>query len=338
MSFSRVSHSIPGGPKNRKPDSFGKIARLIKSHKSFIITTHLNPDGDGLGSQSALLQALEKMGKKVTAVNHDKVPRRFEYLDFRKGYRTADHFAPHEVCFTLDAGDLSRIRAGINRNEFGILVNIDHHYFNSYFGDYNLVFPKVSATGEIVFRLIRALGVPIDRGIAESLYTSIATDTGGFRYSNTSPQLLRLVARLVESGAEPQKINDKIFADYSREALELIRISFKNVKIHLGGRLASMTLSKEEFKRSGAFKDETENLINFLRILHGVEVAFFLHEQRDGQVKLSLKSGTGVNVAVIAKEFGGGGHSYAAGALLSGPLSKVFKQVLGTCLSVLKTS
>ncbi len=328
----------PLNPKVRHADSLGQVVRLIKIHKTFLITTHLNPDGDGLGSESALFQALKKMRKKVMVVNHDPLPGRFEYLVFQKHYRTADTLPPLEVCFTLDASDLSRIRNGIKREDFGIIVNIDHHYFNGYFGDYNLVFPGASATGEIVYRLIRALNIKIDRGIAESIYTSISTDTGGFRYSNTSPQILRLAAELVEAGAKPQKINDRIFADYSREALELIRLSLGNVQTHMGGRLASMTLSKEELKKTGASKDDTENLINFLRILQDVKVAFFLHELQDGRIKLSLRSGAGVNVAVIAKAFGGGGHSYAAGALISGPMEKAFRRVFGACRSALKPS
>ena len=295
--FNRLNQQV------RHPDSLGKVARLIKTHNSFLITTHLHPDGDGLGSQSALLQALKKMGKKGIVVNQEPLPRRFEYLSFQQCYRTSNILPPHEVCFTLDASDLSRIRSGVKREEFKIIVNIDHHYFNGYFGDYNLRFPEAAATGELIYRLIRVLGIKVDRGIAESLYTSLATDTGGFRYSNTSPQLLRLAAELVE-GAKPQKLNDRIFAGYNREAPELIRLALGNIQTYFGGRLASMTLYNHEMKKTGASKDDTENLINFLRILQGVEVAFFLHELQDGQIKLSLRSGASVNVAAIAKKLG----------------------------------
>lgn len=321
---------------SRSKNQWNDVLKLIKASQSFLITTHVNPDGDGLGAESALYVALKRLGKKVQVVNHDPLPSRFNYLPFASAYRVSDRIPPHDVCFVLDAGSFGRIRDDVKRSEFGTLVNIDHHFSNDRYGDYNLVIPEASATGEIVFRLIEALKVKVDKGIAESVYTSIVTDTGGFRYSNTTPKVLRLAAQLVDAGAEAQKVSERIFAGFSKEAMELIRVSLGNVVVHGDGRVASMTLTQEDLRKSGATDDDTENLINYVRKLDTVRIAVFLKERPDGQVKLSLRSRSDVNVAHIANKFGGGGHVYAAGAVMPGPLDKALKLVLQACQSALK--
>jgi phosphoesterase RecJ-like protein len=311
------------------------VLRLIRRYRTFLITTHVNPDGDGLGAGSALYVALRKLGKKVHVVNHDALPKRFEYLAFSKVYRASDRIPPHEVCFVLDAGDFTRVREGVKRKEFGILVNIDHHFLNERFGDYNLVKPEAAATGEIVCDLIRDMKVKIDRDIAEGIYTAIVTDTGRFRHSNTTPAILRLAAELVDLGADPEKVSDRIFAGISLEATELIRLALRTVKMHRRGTIASITLSRADFKKSAALDEDTDNLINFVRNLDEVRIAFFLKELENGQVKLSLRSRGTANAALIARRFGGGGHAYAAGATLPGPLSRALRTVLSACRAVL---
>jgi bifunctional oligoribonuclease and PAP phosphatase NrnA len=320
----------------RKTDPFKEVVRLIKSHQSFLITTHVTPDGDGLGAESALFLALRKLGKKVQIVNHDPLPHRFSYLAFAPHYRSSDNIPPHEVCFVLDAGDFSRIREGVRREEFGTLVNIDHHYSNDHYGDYNLVLPEAAATGEVVYRLIQALKVKMDKGIAEGVYTSIVTDTGRFRYSNTTPHIFRLAAELEEAGADICHISEHIFGDISREAMELNRLALASVQVTGDGSIGSMTLTRGDFLKSGASDDDTENLINVVRNLDTVKIAIFMKERADGQIKLSLRSKNGVNVAEVAKLFRGGGHAYAAGAVLSGPLEKALQEVLRACQATLK--
>jgi len=315
---------------------YGDVVRLVRSKQSFVLATHVNPDGDGLGAQSALFMALRKLGKKVQVVNHDPLPKRFDYLPFASYYRCSDSIPDHEVCFVLDAGSFSRIREGVRRSEFKTLVNVDHHFSNDSYGDYNLVLPEASATGEVVYHLIKALKVPVDKGIAESVYTSIVTDTGGFRYSNTTPHVLRLAAELVDAGADAQKVSERIFAGISRESMELTRLSLGTVVTHEKGRIGVMTLSLADFQKSGASEDDTDNLINFVRKLETVEIAVFLKERPDGQIKLSLRSSSDVNVANIAEQFGGGGHAYAAGAVLRGPLNRALAEVLKACQKALQ--
>ncbi len=190
--------------------AWGRVLDLVQKNRVFLLTTHVNPDGDGLGAESALYCALKSLGKKVLVVNHDLLPPRFSYLPFAPAYRVSDTIPPHDVCFVMDAGVFTRIREDVRREEFQTLVNIDHHYSNDRYGDVNLVDPGACSTGEIVCHLIQALGVPLDKGIAESVYTSLATDTGGFRYPNTTPQVLRLAADLMEAGADGARISEKI--------------------------------------------------------------------------------------------------------------------------------
>jgi phosphoesterase RecJ-like protein len=316
---------------------FASVVRLIRSKRTFLLTTHVNPDGDGLGAQSALYVALRRMGKRVHVVNHDHLPRQYRFLPFAKAYRASDSIPPHDVCIVLDAGDFSRIREGARREEFGILVNIDHHYSNNHYGDYNLVMPKASATGEVVYKLIKALKVKIDKPIAESVYTSVVTDTGGFRHSNTTPAVLRLAAELMESGADGAEVVGKVFSGITKEAMELTRVSLGNIRLYDHGRIGTMTLTRRELQKTGAVEDDTENLVNSIRKIGTVQVAAFLKEREDGKAKLSLRSdGKTVNVALIAKRFGGGGHTYAAGAVLLGPLSNALSKVLKACHSALK--
>jgi phosphoesterase RecJ-like protein len=313
------------------------VARLIRSKKTFVLTTHVNPDGDGLGAQSALYVALKRLGKKVHIVNHDPLPPRYFFLPFADAYRQSDKIPAHDVCVVMDAGDFTRIREGVRREEFKILVNIDHHYSNNYYGDYNLVMPKVAATGEVVYRLIQQLKVKIDKPITESIYVSLVTDTGGFRNSNTTPDTLRLAAELMEKGADASEVNRKIFSGISKEAMELNRVSLGKIKLYDAGRIGTMTLSQSDLKKTGAVDDDTENLVNQIGKIDTVKISAFLKERTDGRVKLSLRSGNEkVNVANIAKHFQGGGHAYAAGAVLAGPLKTALENVLKVCKKFIK--
>jgi phosphoesterase RecJ-like protein len=297
----------------------------------------VNPDGDGLGAQSALYVALKRLGKKVHIVNHDPLPPRYFFLPFADAYRQSDKIPAHDVCVVMDAGDFTRIREGVRREEFKILVNIDHHYSNNYYGDYNLVMPKVAATGEVVYRLIQQLKVKIDKPITESIYVSLVTDTGGFRNSNTTPDALRLAAELMEKGADASEVNRKIFSGISKEAMELNRVSLGKIKLYDAGRIGTMTLSQSDLKKTGAVDDDTENLVNQIGKIDTVKISAFLKERTDGRVKLSLRSGNEkVNVANIAKHFQGGGHAYAAGAVLAGPLKTALENVLKVCKKFIK--
>lgn len=314
-----------------------EVARLLREKDDILLTTHVDPDGDGLGTQCALYLALKKMGKRVQAVNASPFQRRYRFLPYASECRTLPEFPPHAVCVSLDAGDLQRIREGLRREELGIIVNIDHHASNTMFGDLNWVEPSACATGEMVYRLIRELPVEPDRDILDGLYLSLVADTGRFQYPNTTAAVLRLAAELVERGADLPGVSRRMFASESEAALRVLRIGLGNLRLYSAGRLGVMTLTRAELKESGATEDDTENLINFVRKVDGVEISVFLRERADGRFKLSLRSKGGADVSKIAIMFGGGGHPYAAGAVLKGPMEKAMPLVMEACLAALPT-
>jgi phosphoesterase RecJ-like protein len=197
--------------------------------------------------------------------------------------------------------------------------------------------PEAAATGEVVYRLIQKLKVKIDKAVAESIYVSVLTDTGGFRNSNTTPDALRLAAELMEKGADGAKVSRKVFSGISKEAMELNRVSLGKIRLHDAGQIGTMTLTRTDFKKTGATDDDAENLVNQIRKIDTVRIAAFLKERADGKIKLSLRSGdVKINVADIAHHFHGGGHTYAAGAVLHGSLKSALEKVLKACKKVLK--
>ncbi len=312
------------------------IAKLLLKEDDFLVTTHVDPDGDGLGSQSAMVLALKKLGKKVISINHSALPRRYRFLPYASLYQTGDNIPKHRVCLTVDVGDFQRIRENARREEFGYLVNIDHHISNTLFGDLNWVEPQACATGEMVYRLLRAMPVTLDREILNSLYTAILADTGRFQYANTTAAVLRMAAEMEEAGADVRGVSQSLFASETEAALRVLRIGLGNLKTHLDGRIGTMTLSRAELKESGATEDDTENLINFVRKVDTVVVSFFLRERADGRLKLSLRSKNSIDVSKIAWMFGGGGHPYAAGAVLKGPMDQALQIVLEACQQALQ--
>jgi len=310
-------------------------AQWLREKDDILLTTHVNPDGDGLGAQSALYLALKSMGKRVRVVNHDPLPRSYTWLPYKDAVEVSDNIPPHQVCVVLDAGDFGRIRDGVKRDEFKLLINIDHHFSNKMYGDLNWIEPEASATGEMVYRLIKSLGVKVDRDIAESVYTSVVTDTGSFKYSNTTAQVHRLAAELIDAGAQVSAICNRIFASVTQPALELLRLALAGLHTRDGGKVGVMTLSQTDFAKSGALDEDTDNLVDFVRKVDGVQVAVFLKERPDGKLKLSLRSRNGLDVSAIAAKFGGGGHKYASGALLSGLLPEAADRVVAEAVKAL---
>jgi phosphoesterase RecJ-like protein len=305
-----------------------QAAQWIRERDDFFLTTHAHPDGDALGSQCALYLGLRRLGKRVRVVNHDPVPRCYQWLSYCDAVEVSDTPIPDQNCIVVDVGELHRIRDGAKRQDFGPLLNIDHHSSGTPFGDTNWVDSTAAATGEMIFRLLRELGVSIDKPIAESLYTTLVTDTGGFRYSNTTPHVLRLAAELMEAGADAHAVCDRIFAHVPRKAFELVRVSLANLRSYLDGRVGVMSLSHADFLASGAMDEDTDGLVNYVRKLDGVEVAVFLKERADGLVRASFRSRNGLDVGSLAAKLGGGGHKYASGVNLPGPINAVADRII----------
>jgi phosphoesterase RecJ-like protein len=308
--------------------SLAQVAQWIRGKDHFLLATHSRPDGDALGSQCALYLALRYLGKSVRVVNHDPVPRCYRWLPFCDAVEVSDLLPPHEACIVVDVGDLNRIREGTRREDYAALLNIDHHSSGTPFGDLNWVDPTAAATGELIYRLIRELGVPVDKPIAEAVYTTLVTDTGGFRYSNTTSRVLRLAADLMDAGADASLICDHIFSNMPRNAFELVRLSLATLQTRLDGRVGIMMLSHDDFLKSNAKDEDTDGLVNYVRKLDGVEVGIFLKEYADSSIRASFRSRNGLDVGALAARLGGGGHKYASGVTLKGPLEAALDGVM----------
>jgi phosphoesterase RecJ-like protein len=315
--------------------SLEQAVQWIREKDDFLLTTHSHPDGDGLGSQAALYLALRHLGKKVRMVNADTVPRCYRWLPCTDSVEVSSQIPPHQACIIVDVGELHRVREGAKREEFGPLLNIDHHSSGTPFGDVNWVDPTAAATGEMIYRLVRELGVPIDKPIAESLYTTIVTDTGGFRYSNTTAHVMRLAAELMDAGADAHAVCERVFSHIPRAAFEMVRLSLATLRTHLDGRVGLMTLSHADFLRSGAKDEDTDGLVNYARKLDGVEVAVFLKERGDGYIRVSFRSRNGLDVGKVAAGLGGGGHKYASGATVQGALEETADRVVAVLTEAL---
>ncbi|MGA2622828.1 MAG: bifunctional oligoribonuclease/PAP phosphatase NrnA [Bacteroidota bacterium] len=302
------------------------IRRIIEQQGSFVLTTHVNPDGDGLGSELALAQLLRKLGKKVCIINHSKTPDNYEWLD-------ADteivHFSPErdqasilaaEVIFILDTNQSERLRTmqQVVLQSTAKKIVIDHHLEAHPFADHYLIDIDATSTGEIVYNIIKAIdGKFFDRDIARSLYAAIMTDTGSFRYPRTDPETHRIAAHLIECGADPTEIFAHVYEDWPLGRMRLLGEMLDSMKLAYDGKLAYVICTKEMFNRTGTTEVETDDFTTYPMSVRGVLVGILFNELKDG-VKISFRSKGSIPINELAKEFGGNGHLNAAGARLHG--------------------
>jgi len=308
-----------------------KIAKVIKENKSFFITSHIRPDGDSIGSQLALKRILERLGKEVTIVNHDSVPKIYDFLPGSESIRQESPKNKEcDVTIVLDSPDFSRLEStakAIKKDK--VIINIDHHLGNKKFGKYNYVDTKASAVGEQIYELTRIMGFEIDEEIALCLYVGILTDTGSFRQSNTTSRTHEIVADLMKIGdLRPAQITHQVYETQLPSAIKLLSMTLDTLERSEDGRIAWMTITDEMFKETGTTKAEAENFINYVRSVKGSEVAILFTELARDEVKISFRSKSSADVNSIAKTFGGGGHLRASACTMKRDLEDVKEKVL----------
>lgn len=310
-----------------------QIARLIETRRRFVVSTHLNPEGDALGSQIALGRALETLGKDVRLCNRDPVPGLYRFLPGADRIEVVEMVpAPYDFLVLVDCGSLDR--TGLRLPEpaaagRGEMIIVDHHLSSEgtrHGGHW--IDAGAAATGEMIYALIRELAVPLDKTIAVNLYASITTDTGTFRYSNTTPQVLRMAADLIEQGADPWENALRLYESHPEGRIRLLAAALSTLERGLEGRVAWVTLTSRMFSETGTAAGDTEGIVNYPRSIEGVEVAFLFRQVEEKEWKVSFRSKGGVNVASLAETFGGGGHHNAAGCQVSGTLEEVTQRVL----------
>lgn len=294
---------------------------LARPRGRALMLGHVHPDGDVLGTLLGLGLAMEKAGWTVTYGGPDPVP---EVLDFLPGVDRWQvwRIAPgqFDTIVLTDCPNDGRTEGLLEgaRGPASRVLNIDHHPDNRRYGTLNWIDPSAAATGEMIFDLLTALGWPIGPEIALGLYTAVHTDTGSFRYSNTTPRTFRIAGALTAEGAEPALVTDRLYQRRPTEALLTLGRLLSRVEVSADGRIAALTVPEGE--ASDAFM-AAEDLVTYPRSIAGVKVAVLLRAEPDGRVKASLRGKGDVPVNRIAHRFGGGGHENAAGCTLPGPLS-----------------
>jgi phosphoesterase RecJ-like protein len=309
-----------------------EMIEVLRKAPRVALFSHVSPDGDCIGTMLAMGLALEKMGKEVSFYNPNPVP---SYLSFLPGSSRIRQELPSpqpKILLFVDCTDLGRVnmsRSEISRDS--IVLNLDHHISNLFFGDFNWVDVHASAVGEVALTLINQLGVEIDLDMATNLYTAIVTDSGCFEYSNTTAQTHRLTADLLDKGVDLSNIHHNIFDQKPLARIKLLQCALNGLEILADGQLAIMTLSAEDFRKSGAEQDLSEGLVNHARSIVGVEVAVLLKEVGPQEIKGGLRSNLWLNVNEIVAQFGGGGHQRAAGCTLRIPMAEA-KQIITTAV------
>lgn len=296
---------------------------LLKENQSFVLTAHISPDGDSLGSMLALYEFLVRQGKQVAVVLDDTIPDVFRMLPCWDVIRTVDeagNLTP-DLLIILDASSIDRI-GRVAEIVQATTLNIDHHVSNQGFTDYRLLDSEAAATGELIYRLLDEARAPITREMATNLYTAIATDCGFFRYANTRPSTMRIGADLLAYGVEPNTIAEAL-EQVSLDTMRLTARVLQTMAFFAEGKIALITVTRDMLEHD----ESTDELINYPRKVEGVEVAVMLKQKDEHLVKISMRSKQ-ADVSRIAVHFGGGGHIRAAGCSIEGTIDEAWQQLL----------
>ncbi len=301
----------------------------IKNNNSFVITSHIDPDGDSIGSILALTLALLKKGKKAVPVVNDDIPKKYEFLPgsnlITKGI--SDNY---DALVAVDSSDIERLGFRKELDKYtNVVINIDHHKSNTRFGNLNIVDSNASSAGEIIYKLLNGK-TEIDYDIALNLFTSIVTDTGSMRYSNTTSLTLRILADLVDKGVKPNYVSRQVFEKRSIGSINLLKLALDTLELSADNKVASIYITKEMLEITGALEEDIDGIINYAREIEGVEVAVLFREKEESLTKVGFRSNEWIDVSKIAEKFNGGGHLRAAGCIVEIPLEKARKIVLNT--------
>ena len=304
---------------------------------TILISVHKNPDGDALGSQLGLMLGLEKIGKKVYAHNLDPVPEIYHFLPGSDRITSGPIVkGTYDAFLVLDADPQ---RTGLFSGSWParILINIDHHITNPREWPLTWLDPDATATGEMIYRLMASLRIPIDKNMAVCLYTAIFTDTGSFRYSNTTAESMRIAATLIEAGADPWMVTENVYESYSFRRINLLGKVLSGIEQSRDGRIAWVLVTDELYRETGTSAEDTDNFVNFVRSVKGVEVAILFRQTGPEQYKISLRAKGRVDLSGLATSLGGGGHKNAAGGVLEGAFAVVRDKVLDAVARSLET-
>ena len=313
--------------------SFEKAAELLKETDNILILCHANPDGDTLGSGFALCRALRAIGKKARVDCSSEIPEKFLYL----AEGVSDESFEAETFVAVDVADI-RLLGDTYAKEFEnkIKLNIDHHGSNTMFAENTLLDSSAAAACEVVYELLAYLGVEADKAVADCIYTGISTDTGCFKFTNTTAKTHIIAAKVMEKGADIEKINRVMFETKSRSYMQLEKLALDTLRMYFDGRCAVLTIMQDMYKKSGAKESDTDAICAIPRQIEGVQIGASIKQKDEKRFKISVRTHAPYDAAKICAAMGGGGHPRAAGCEIFGSLDDVLDELLKTVESVLE--
>jgi phosphoesterase RecJ-like protein len=322
------------------PVDWSAFVDLVRRQQRFLLTTHIRPDGDGLGSMLALEDVLERQGKEVRLTVASSLPPRYDFMApagrIERFVADGDGWETVQAIIVMDTGTWNQLGdfGPFMRSSPAAKAVIDHHQTQDDLGALRFVDVTAEATGRLTYEAILALGGPLTARAANHLYAALAMDTGWFRHSNMTAATHELAANLMRAGAQPTLLYEHLFEQNTLARLKLQGLVLERIAVALDGRVAYSEIRGEDYAATGATTQDTEDLVNFTRSLSGVQVGLFFMEQPRGGVKVSLRS-RGVDVARVAEQFGGGGHRLASGAVIGASLAEARARVLAAVKTAL---
>jgi phosphoesterase RecJ-like protein len=308
------------------------LLQALRGGSRFLVTSHVNPDGDAIGSALGLARLVRRLGKGAVVWLRDPLPAVYLPLPGSDRIHGGEEPPPgfpdrFDAVVVLECPSLDR--CGLEDQLGGMtLLNIDHHLGNQQYGSVNWVDTAAPAVGEMVYRLAQGLKLDLDEETATALYLTLVTDTGGFRFANATPLAFEAAASLVREGARPEQVSHWLYESQPLGMVRLLGEMLATLEIHADGRLATGFLEPEMFERAGAGPGDSEGLVDHLRSIAGVEAVALLRRIDNGEYKVSLRSRGEVNVERIASQHGGGGHKNAAGCTFAGAVEEIKAQVV----------
>ncbi len=310
------------------------LRNILENNVNFLLFTHAFPDGDAIGSVVALYKFLKKNKKNVFIICNSEIPYQYSFMAETKNIlKSLEGIVGNNeyIAIFADCADIGRTRIDFNfiKKSSKIIINIDHHLSNTYFGDLNIVFPEKSATCEIIYNIFKKyFPKDIDRDIAEALYTGILTDTGKFQYSNTTKTVHKIISDLIEYNINPSRIYNSIYENEPANRFRLLAIVFKRTKMLQGNNLIYSYIKMRDLDKLKLPFSSNDGIIELLRTAKNIKVAALFKEVKKNKYKVSLRSADdSVNVALIAEKFGGGGHKMASAYAVTGNLKKNIKKL-----------
>lgn len=312
--------------------SLQQTREFLLEHDDYLVVSHVQPDGDAVSSTLAVGWLLSCLGKKYTMLNEGPIPKRMEYLwhsDEIINMASSEPPRQYSNVICVDCADFQRV--GLTQRYFekdALILNIDHHPTNNGYGFVNLIKPDAAATAEILFDLLKTFEIEWDIDIATALYTGLLTDTGGFRYTNTSPKVMAAVSELLSYGVNGPELAETLLEEMTLPQIKILNKALNTLQLSPEGDIAWLYVTPEDMIECAAANEDLEGLVNYPRNIRGVEVGILFKVIHEHAVKVSLRSAGKVDVADLAQTFGGGGHTRAAGARIEATLETAIAQVL----------